>query len=114
MDIHEYQTKDLFRAYGIPVPEGVPADTPEVTFEARATKPGRSLVFGEIDLFLPNGKRAAAATTTTATRINQRFFLRAICLSRTGKSATTLYHLFGMSDLGRIIIFSFIIVLLLL
>lgn len=42
----------------------VPADTPEVTFEARATKPGRSLVFGEIDLFLPNGKRAAAATTT--------------------------------------------------
>ncbi|MEZ5298932.1 MAG: PaaI family thioesterase [Ilumatobacteraceae bacterium] len=42
----------------------VPADTPQVTFEARATKPGRSLVFGEIDLLLPDGKRAAAATTT--------------------------------------------------
>ncbi|MEZ5259284.1 MAG: PaaI family thioesterase [Ilumatobacteraceae bacterium] len=42
----------------------VPADTPQVTFEARATKPGRgSLVFGEIDLLLPDGKRAAAATT---------------------------------------------------
>ncbi|MFP5488143.1 MAG: PaaI family thioesterase, partial [Acidimicrobiia bacterium] len=43
---------------------GVPADVGEVTFEARATKPGRTLVFGEIDLFLPDGKRAANATTT--------------------------------------------------
>jgi uncharacterized protein (TIGR00369 family) len=43
---------------------GVPADVGEVTFEARATRPGRTLVFGEIDLFLPNGKRAANATTT--------------------------------------------------
>lgn len=43
---------------------GVPADVGEVSFEARATKPGRTLVFGEIDLFLPNGKRAANATTT--------------------------------------------------
>ena len=43
---------------------GVPADVGEVTFEARATKPGRTLVFGEIDLFLPDGKRAASATTT--------------------------------------------------
>ena len=43
---------------------GVPADVGEVTFDARATKPGRTLVFGEVDLFLPNGKRAANATTT--------------------------------------------------
>ena len=43
---------------------GVPADVGEVTFEARATKPGRTLVFGEVDLFLPNGSRAANATTT--------------------------------------------------
>ena len=43
---------------------GVPADVGEVTFEARATKPGRTQVFGEVDLFLPNGKRAANATTT--------------------------------------------------
>ena len=43
---------------------GVPADVGEVVFEARATKPGRTLVFGEIDLLLPNGKRAANATTT--------------------------------------------------
>jgi uncharacterized protein (TIGR00369 family) len=43
---------------------GVPADVGEVTFEARITKPGRTLVFGEIDLLLPDGKRAAAATTT--------------------------------------------------
>jgi uncharacterized protein (TIGR00369 family) len=43
---------------------GVPADVGEVTFEARATKPGRTLVFGQIDLFPPDGKRAASATTT--------------------------------------------------
>ena len=43
---------------------GVPADVGEVTFEARATKPGRTLVFGEVDLLLPDGKRAASATTT--------------------------------------------------
>jgi uncharacterized protein (TIGR00369 family) len=43
---------------------GVPADIGEVTFEAHATKTGRTLVFGEIDLLLPDGKRAAHATTT--------------------------------------------------
>ncbi len=43
---------------------GVPADVGEVTFEAHATKTGRTLVFGEIDLFLPDGNRAAHATTT--------------------------------------------------
>jgi acyl-coenzyme A thioesterase PaaI-like protein len=42
----------------------VPEDVGTVTFEAWATKPGRSLVFGQIDLTLPNGKRAASATTT--------------------------------------------------
>lgn len=43
---------------------GVPGDVGEVTFEAWATKPGRSLVFGQIDLLLPDGRRAATATTT--------------------------------------------------
>ncbi len=43
---------------------GVPADVGEVTFEARATRPGRTLVFGEVELFLPDGRRAAHATTT--------------------------------------------------
>lgn len=43
---------------------GVPGDIAEVTFEARATKTGRSLVFGQIDLLLPDGRRAASATTT--------------------------------------------------
>ena len=43
---------------------GVPADVGDVTFEARATKTGRSLVFGEIDLLLPDGRRGASATTT--------------------------------------------------
>ena len=42
----------------------VPGDVGEVTFDARATKTGRSLVFGQIDLLLPDGRRAAAATTT--------------------------------------------------
>jgi uncharacterized protein (TIGR00369 family) len=43
---------------------GVPADVGEVVFEARATRTGRTLVFGEIDLLLPDGRRAAHATTT--------------------------------------------------
>ena len=43
---------------------GVPEDCGEVTFEARATKTGRTLVFGQIDLLLPDGRRAASATTT--------------------------------------------------
>lgn len=43
---------------------GVPGDVGEVTFEAHATKTGRSLVFGQVDLMLPNGRRAASATTT--------------------------------------------------
>ena len=34
MKIHEYQGKELFRAYGIPVPNGIVASTPE---EAKAT-----------------------------------------------------------------------------
>ena len=42
----------------------VPEDVGEVTFEGHATKTGRSLVFGQIDLHLPDGRRAATATTT--------------------------------------------------
>jgi uncharacterized protein (TIGR00369 family) len=42
----------------------VPGDVGEVTFEARATKTGRSLVFGQVDLLLPDSRRAASATTT--------------------------------------------------
>lgn len=43
---------------------GVPADSGHVSFEAWATKTGRSLVFGQIDMSLPDGRRAASATTT--------------------------------------------------
>jgi uncharacterized protein (TIGR00369 family) len=43
---------------------GVPGGVGEVIFEAQATRAGRTLVFGEVDLLLPDGRRAAAATTT--------------------------------------------------
>jgi acyl-coenzyme A thioesterase PaaI-like protein len=43
---------------------GIPEDTGTVTFRAHATKPGRSLVFGQVDCYLPDTKRAATATTT--------------------------------------------------
>ncbi len=43
---------------------GVPGDVGEVEFEAWATKTGRTLVFGQVDLLLPDGRRAASATTT--------------------------------------------------
>ena len=39
-------------------------DVGEVQFEARISKPGRTLVFGEVELYLPDGKRAAHATST--------------------------------------------------
>ena len=42
----------------------VPEDVGTVTFEAWSTRPGRTLVFGQVDLFLPDGRRAATATTT--------------------------------------------------
>jgi len=43
---------------------GVPGGVGEVVFEARVTRAGRTLVFGEVDLLMPDGRRAAAATTT--------------------------------------------------
>ena len=44
----------------------VPAALPDVTVEARVLKPGRQLVFGEVELTLPDGQLAAHATTTYA------------------------------------------------
>jgi len=43
MKIHEYQAKELFRAVGIPVPEGEVVTTPEAAYEA-AKKIGRPTV----------------------------------------------------------------------
>jgi succinyl-CoA synthetase beta subunit len=40
MNLHEYQAKDLFRSYGIPVPAGRVAATPEGAVEAAATLGG--------------------------------------------------------------------------
>ncbi len=42
MNLHEYQSKRLFADYGIPVPEGYPATTPDEAVEA-ATKLGGEL-----------------------------------------------------------------------
>jgi len=41
-------------------------DVPEVAVEARVLKAGRSLVFGEVTLRLPDGQVAAHATSTSA------------------------------------------------
>lgn len=41
-------------------------DMGEVTVVARVLRPGRQLVFGEIECLLPDGKLAAHATTTYA------------------------------------------------
>ena len=41
-------------------------DVPEVAVEARILKSGRSLVFGEVTLRLPDGQVAAHATSTSA------------------------------------------------
>ncbi|MCA9532943.1 MAG: succinate--CoA ligase subunit beta, partial [Myxococcales bacterium] len=34
MNIHEYQAKELYRKYGIPVPQGIPCMSPEEAVEA--------------------------------------------------------------------------------
>ncbi len=44
MNLHEYQAKSLFRAYGIPVPAGEPAKTPEKAFEVAQTLGGNRWV----------------------------------------------------------------------
>jgi uncharacterized protein (TIGR00369 family) len=41
-------------------------DVPEVAVEARVLKAGRSLVFGDVTLRLPDGQVAAHATSTSA------------------------------------------------
>ena len=49
MKIHEYQAKDLFRKFGIPVPEGLFAATPEEALEAAGKlAPGRLAVKAQI------------------------------------------------------------------
>ncbi len=57
---HHFTTVQLHTSFE----RAVPADVGEVTFEAWATRPGRTLTFGQIDLMLPDGRRAATATTT--------------------------------------------------
>jgi succinyl-CoA synthetase beta subunit len=41
MNIHEYQAKALLRKYGVPVPKGAAATTPEEFITALARLPGR-------------------------------------------------------------------------
>ena len=43
MNIHEYQAKEIFRKYGIPIPPGEVASTPEEA-EAIARKFGTTVV----------------------------------------------------------------------
>lgn len=47
MKIHEYQAKELLRAYGVPVPEGAVAETPEAA-EAAARRFGACVVKAQI------------------------------------------------------------------
>lgn len=44
----------------------IPASTSEVTFVCHVLRKGKTLAFGEIEIFTPDGKLAAHATTTYA------------------------------------------------
>jgi uncharacterized protein (TIGR00369 family) len=44
----------------------IPGSTPEVTLVCNVLRKGKSLAFGEIEIFTPDGKLAAHATTTYA------------------------------------------------
>ena len=48
MNIHEFQAKELLRGYGVPVPRGKVADTPEQARQAAIELGGRSVVKAQI------------------------------------------------------------------
>ena len=48
MKIHEYQSKDIFSRYGIPIPEGSVAHTPEEAAEIAAELGGRAVVKAQV------------------------------------------------------------------
>ena len=48
MNIHEYQAKALFVRYGIPVPNGKVATTPDETIRAVANLGGRAVVKAQV------------------------------------------------------------------
>ena len=51
MNLHEYQSKQLFAEYGIPVPTGTPADSPEAAVkaaEALASLHGQRIRLGAV------------------------------------------------------------------
>ncbi len=48
MKLHEYQAKQIFAAYGIPIPNGTVARTPTETAEAIATYGGRGVVKAQV------------------------------------------------------------------
>ncbi|MGH8481978.1 MAG: ATP-grasp domain-containing protein, partial [Nevskiaceae bacterium] len=48
MNLHEYQGKEIFARYGIPVPEGQLAKSPEAARAAAKTLGGRVVVKAQI------------------------------------------------------------------
>lgn len=48
MNVHEYQAKALFRTFGIPVADGLPAETPEQAYQAAETLAGPVVVKAQI------------------------------------------------------------------
>ena len=48
MKIHEYQAKQLLKQYGVPVPEGQVAGTPEEVRSAAATLARRVVIKGQV------------------------------------------------------------------
>ena len=48
MKIHEYQAKDIFARYGIPIPAGRVAATPDEAAEIAAELGGRAVVKAQV------------------------------------------------------------------
>ena len=48
MNLHEYQGKEIFARYGIPVPEGILAKSPEAARAAAKTLGGRVVVKAQV------------------------------------------------------------------
>src|SRR3954453_18569879 len=70
MDLYEHRGKDIFRAHGIPTPEGVVAATPEEARAAAERFGGKAVVKGQVQIG-GRGKGGGLALVTSPEEAEQ-------------------------------------------
>ena len=110
MNIHEYQASNLFREYGIPVPEGYLAETPEEAREASKMLGGRCVIKAQIH---SGGRGKAggvklASDPDEAARLAEGLLGSILVTKQTGNKGKTVRKLFvtECADIEREFYFS--------